>query len=129
MLHLKEAGSSPAATTRPDAAPADVEGARILVCAACDVPIATDADRIEIQGAHEHFHVNPQGRGFRIGCFASAANVRTSGPPVHYWTWFPSFDWQVESCAVCDTHLGWRFRGADRAFHGLILDRLRAAGK
>jgi len=62
---------------------------------------------------------------FRIGCFAAVSSCMTSGAPTTYWTWFPGYAWQPESCAACGEHLGWLFRAeGGAAFHGLILDRL-----
>jgi hypothetical protein len=99
------------------------EGDRVLACASCLGAVTTSAARIEVGGRHEHSFVNPHGLRFRIGCFAAASAVPV-GEASAYWTWFPGFQWQIELCAACGGHLGWRFLSADSTFHGLILDRL-----
>jgi hypothetical protein len=95
----------------------------VLACARCRRRVTTGAARLEMSGGHEHRFVNPHGIEFRIGCFAWA-ELHAVGAPTTYWTWFPGFAWQVEVCAECGAHVGWRFTSSDGAFHGLILDRL-----
>jgi hypothetical protein len=97
---------------------------RLLACAFCRRPITTDGARIEVGGAHSHSFSNPEGVRFRIGCFADAFGLAPVGARSRYWTWFPGFSWQVELCGGCGEQLGWLYRSADSAFHGLILDRL-----
>jgi hypothetical protein len=96
----------------------------LLACAGCEIAITTRGAAVEIQGTHEHMGVNPHGLSFRIGCYDRAGNLVTSGEITAFWTWFPGYTWQIESCLRCGLHLGWLFRSADRRFHGLIADRL-----
>jgi hypothetical protein len=118
--------------------PAADEGDRsaddvVLACAACQTPITSRSARTTVAGSFEHVGVNPHGYAFRIGCFARAVNVAASGPPTEFWSWFPGYAWQVETCARCRAHLGWLFQSVDHRFHGLVLDRLveveRGAGR
>lgn len=97
---------------------------RRLCCAGCRHVVTTEAARVEIAGAHRHTCVNPAGFVFRIGCFARAPGVEGMGERVAEDSWFPGYTWQLALCARCSTHLGWRFRGLEPAFEGLILDRL-----
>jgi hypothetical protein len=98
----------------------------ILACARCHEPITSEADRLEMAGAREHTFTNPHGFRFRIGCFAAARSLRPDGGWSAEWSWFPPCEWQVQHCARCGEHLGWLFRGGDRFFYGLVLDRLVA---
>jgi hypothetical protein len=123
MLFREVAERAPA-TSQP--APEDVRAgdASVLVCALCATPITTSADRIEVDGGHEHFEVNPHGVAFRFGCFASAANLVPVTPPERAWSWFPGYAWRVVACAGCGSHLGWLFLAETQRFHGLLLDAL-----
>ena len=108
----------------------DGEGSPPLRCACCGRAITRAAFRIEVDGSHVHDRTNPGGFAFRIGCFA-VADCRAASTPTTEHTWFPGYAWEIVHCPACDIHLGWRFVGGDRAFHGLILDRLveeRGAG-
>ena len=100
------------------------ESGRVLACARCGRPVTTVEARVEKMGAHEHECVNPAGYRFRIGCFASAPGCVAEGDASSEHTWFPPYNWQVDFCGSCSTHLGWLFATAHDRFHGLILDRL-----
>jgi len=109
---------------RPETRPTDkAVPPGVIACAFCLHAVTTPAARIAVGGAHAHSCVNPHGLRFHFGCFAEAS-CRAVGEPSVYWSWFPGFSWQIELCAHCGEHLGWRFRSPDRVFHGLILDRL-----
>lgn len=95
-----------------------------LACGGCRRRVTTGAARVEIGGGHEHTCTNPGGFSYRIGCFAWAENLTPLGAPSTYWSWFPGMSWQVQHCATCRRHLGWRFASADGGFYGLILDAL-----
>jgi hypothetical protein len=103
-------------------APDDPEA---IVCRSCRMLITRAAERIMVQGAHEHTCANPAGLLYRIGCFR-AAECSYAGEPTQEWTWFRGFAWQVAICRHCCRQVGWRFSAAGREFHGLILDRLCA---
>lgn len=96
-----------------------------ILCRACLHPIARPADRISVQGRHQHTFANPHGIVFEIGCFQNAPGCGVIGPASEEFTWFPGHRWRVCICAACLAHLGWLFTASGgRAFHGLILDRL-----
>ena len=97
---------------------------RVLACARCQRVITSRAERTEMNGAHEHKFVNPDGQGFRIGCFADASGLLRVGPASLEWTWFAGYTWQSEVCAGCRDFLGWLYRKGDHRFHGLVLDGL-----
>jgi hypothetical protein len=124
-LLLLQRRPSPPATVRPreDDQAREGTGGR-LACHRCLLAVTDGSQRIAMGGAHAHRFVNPHGFEFEIGCFADAPGCATFGEASTYWSWFPGFAWQVELCAMCGEHLGWLFRSADAAFHGLILDRL-----
>jgi hypothetical protein len=125
VLCRETAGRAPAASLpSPGTENARTDRGAVLICALCSTPITSTAERIEVDGGHEHFEVNPHGAAFRFGCFASAVNVVLAGPPQQAWTWFPGHAWQVAFCAGCGEHLGWRFQSETRGFHGLLLDTL-----
>lgn len=106
------------------------EVGRRIVCAACRHPIATDADRIAVNGAHEHTCVNPHGLVFHIACFGAAPGCRATGVPTTDFTWFSGFAWCYALCGGCGALLGWRYRGLGNAsFFGLIRDRIVSVGQ
>jgi hypothetical protein len=97
-----------------------------IVCAACAHAITTVDARISILDAHEHRFMNLAGLLFHIGCFAEAPGCLVVGIPSDEYPWFPGFSWRLALCAACTAHLGWHFEaGADAAFFGLCLDRVR----
>jgi Yippee zinc-binding/DNA-binding /Mis18, centromere assembly len=125
IFALRRDEARPAGDVRPASRPlAEDGGGEVLACAGCLRPVTTSAARIEVAGAHEHTFANAAGFQFRIGCFARAIGCATVGEPSTYWTWFPGCSWQIEQCSSCGEHLGWLFRSASEAFHGLVLDRL-----
>ncbi len=116
---LRDASGAPA-----DQSEAEPGASRLLACARCRRLIASAADRIEMNGAHQHIFANPDGERFRIGCFGDATGLLRLGPSSLEWTWFAGFTWQSEVCAGCRDFLGWLYRRGDHRFHGLILDAL-----
>ena len=97
---------------------------RVLACARCRRVVTSMAERTEMNGAHEHVFVNPDGEQFRIGCFADASGLVRLGPASLEWTWFAGYTWQSEVCAGCRGFLGWLYRQGEHRFHGLVLDGL-----
>jgi hypothetical protein len=97
---------------------------RAVLCGRCEAPVARDADRVSLFGAHVHDRVNPAGYAYRIGCFARADGAMPVGPPSSEFPWFPRHVWRCAVCARCFAQLGWHFAGA-ASFFGLILDALR----
>jgi hypothetical protein len=97
---------------------------RLLLCAACRLPVTDDRQRIEMADRHEHVCTNPHGFAYRIGCFRDAPGCAAVGPQDSAFSWFPGYTWQIAVCRRCHGHLGWVFRSGAERFHGLILDRL-----
>jgi hypothetical protein len=98
------------------------EGApRVLACARCERAITSTAERIDMNGSHEHAFVNPDNERFRIGCFNNAPGLLRVGPASLEATWFAGYSWQGEVCASCRGFLGWLYRRGEHRFHGLIL--------
>lgn len=96
-----------------------------LLCALCGEPITSRDHRIVMGGAHEHRFTNPHGMVFHIGCFSRAKGCAQMGKPTAEWTWFTGFEWRIDVCHRCRSHLGWGFRSAaGKEFFGLILSRL-----
>lgn len=122
---LRDPPSAPSvSTTSETRAETRDEEPAVLACASCQEPITTEAERLEVAGAHQHSFMNPHGFYFRIGCFASAQALRAEGGWSGEWSWFPPCEWQIQRCARCGEHLGWLFRAPERRFYGLVLDRL-----
>lgn len=121
---LRETTERAPTTSRPSPAGERTGRKVVLACAVCEVPITSTSERIEVEGHHEHFKVNPHGVSFRVGCFSSAGNLVVIGPPQRAWSWFAGYAWLIESCAGCGTHMGWLFQGDAHRFHGLLVDAL-----
>ncbi len=97
-----------------------------LLCAACGHAITSGDARLEVDGAHVHTRMNPDGHEFTFGCFAAAPGCVARGAPSKQATWFAGFFWWIEVCAGCGVHLGWLFfADGGGEFHGLVLERLR----
>jgi hypothetical protein len=113
---------------QPGAAEAGQESPQedpFILCRGCLHPVTRPAERIEVQGGHQHTFANPHGIVFDIGCFREAEGCGYVGPSSDEFTWFAGCRWRVCVCAACLTHLGWLFTcSSGGAFHGLILDRL-----
>ena len=96
-----------------------------ILCRQCRQAITRPAERITVQGSHQHTFANPHGIVFDIGCFKAAQGCGYAGPPSTEFTWFSSYAWRVSFCTMCLTHLGWIFiADSGDSFHGFILDRL-----
>ncbi|MFH2218816.1 MAG: cereblon family protein [Pseudomonadota bacterium] len=98
---------------------------KFLLCRQCRQVITRPAERIFIQGAHQHTLANPHGIVYEIGCFRNVIGCGYVGPATDEFTWFKGFSWRVAVCTMCLTHMGWLFVSpGSQAFNGLILDRL-----
>ena len=98
-----------------------------LLCRQCLHVITSPAERIAVDGQHQHTFANPHGIVFEIGCFASVIGCGYAGPPSDEFSWFKGFSCRVALCIRCLSHLGWLFTSSGyESFHGLILDRLVA---
>ena len=98
---------------------------KYILCRQCRRIITTPAERIEMQGAHQHTFANPHGSVYQIGCFRSAAGCGYAGQASDEFSWFTGYSWRVAVCGSCLFHLGWLFISPSRqSFNGLILDHL-----
>ena len=115
-------------TARPPAAHPGDQSARLeeqaILCAVCKARITDQRQATAIDGHHEHAFFNPSGIAFEIRCFRAAPGAIPRGGATAAFTWFPGYRWRFVQCALCRTHLGWLFTGAD-SFHGLIASLLR----
>ncbi len=118
QLHSPAAGADPSDHESPEE-----EG--LILCRGCRHPITRPAERISVQGQHQHTFANPHGIVFEIGCFRDASGCGYIGPSTDDFTWFAGHQWRVCICAACLAHLGWLFTSpVGGAFHALIIDRL-----
>ena len=106
------------------------EARDFIYCSTCSAVIGRQADRIEVNGGHEHSFTNPFGYHFHIGCYGEALGCSISGVPEVAESWFVGFQWRFASCAECRRHLGWYFDrvtpgSESQFFYGLILDRIQ----
>jgi hypothetical protein len=92
-------------------------------CLKCRHYITCESERIEIAGNHKHRCTNPAGYCFDIGCYVSAQGCLAVDTPSSEHSWFSGCEWQIALCQACQTHLGWKFSGAN-LFFGLILANL-----
>jgi len=103
---------------------AEAEEERKLVCCRCGTLITFSDEAIQIYGFHQHLCTNPYGERFNIGCFRTAQGCSHSGEQTEQYTWFPGYSWSVAHCVNCHEHLGWRYDGREKHFHGLILNKI-----
>ncbi len=96
-----------------------------ILCRQCCQVVTSCAERMEVQGAHQHTFANPGGVIYRIGCFRSVRGCVFIGSATEEWSWFKGFSWKIAVCSSCLTHLGWVYLSAGhKSFNGLILNRL-----
>jgi len=96
-----------------------------IVCRQCRQAITRPAERISIQGSHQHTFANPHGIVFEIGCFKDVTGCGYAGAATDEFSWFAGYSWRICFCRMCLTHLGWIFSSqAGDIFHALILDRI-----
>jgi hypothetical protein len=121
----KKDGSSTPELAEEEAPEQEPEEEEYILCRQCRQAITRPAERITVQGSHQHTFANPHGIVYEILCFRSADGCTTSGPSTDEFTWFKGYRWRVAVCRACLIHLGWYFASdsGDR-FYGLIVDRL-----
>lgn len=125
-LLLKEGATRPIpGKGKPGRQPEDGEeggggAGRHIVCRNCRQRLCRESDRMVVNGSHVHVFCNPSGLVFEVACFARAGGCLPEGAFVSEFSWFPGHAWQIALCAGCGRHLGWRFRGLNGQFHGLI---------
>ena len=95
-----------------------------LFCKRCLNIITSNDMRIVVNGAHIHTFANPHGFFFRISCFSVAPGCTFQSSWTEAFSWFKGYSWRIEVCKKCGEHLGWRFRGVENLFYGIIIDRL-----
>ncbi len=97
-----------------------------IYCAACATVITAPSQRIEVNGRHDHYFINPHGFEFHVGCFRHALGCDISGQPEAADSWFMGYVWRLATCGGCQAHLGWYFATGtnEDAFYGLILNAL-----
>ena len=101
-----------------------------IVCRQCRQAITRPAERISIQGSHQHTFANPHGIVFEIGCFKDVTGCGYAGAATDEFSWFAGYSWRICFCGMCLTHLGWIFSSqAGDIFHALILDRISQPAK
>ncbi|MGD8560103.1 MAG: cereblon family protein [Gammaproteobacteria bacterium] len=93
-------------------------------CAVCGNKIASQADGISVEGSHCHRKTNPEGRRYRVCCFAAAPGCANSGESTEYFSWFSGYAWSFAYCHKCNAQLGWFFTGNDH-FFGLIDEQIK----
>lgn len=94
-------------------------------CLTCGTILAEAADATHIDGHHHYSFINPHGFMYRIRCYAAARNISLRGTPSSEFAWFPGYTWTTIECAVCSTHVGWRFDGTTSTFFALIAESIR----
>jgi hypothetical protein len=100
-----------------------------ILCLQCLQVITSPAERIIMQGTHQHTFANPHGTVYQIGCFRSASGCRYAGQSSDEFSWFKGYSWRVAVCGSCLFHLGWLFISpGSESFNGLILDHLIQPG-
>lgn len=121
----KSGNSQPETTIKDETEEKESDSEEYIRCRQCSQMITSPAERIEVQGSHQHTFANPHGILFQIGCFRSVTGCGYAGPATEEFSWFKGFSWRVALCGKCLTHLGWLFvNSANVSFNGLILDRL-----
>lgn len=101
------------------------ESGEYILCRQCRQLITAAAERITVQGSHQHTFANPHGIVHQIGCFRNAKGCSYTGALTSEWSWFKGSDWRIAVCSICRVHLGWLFVAAGtEQFNGLILNRL-----
>jgi len=105
--------------------PADADAPEAVVrCAACGHELTRLAERIAVDGRHEHVFTNPHGIVFHVLCFRNVPGCASIGEASEEWTWFSGYAWRVAVCRSCTTHVGWSYAGGDSGFFGLIAPRV-----
>lgn len=96
-----------------------------ILCRQCRHLITTQAEKIAVQGSHQHTFANPHGIIFQIGCFQSAPGCGYTGQLTPEYSWFKGFSWKIALCRLCSVQLGWLFvSSGTQRFNGLVLNRL-----
>jgi hypothetical protein len=100
---------------------------RILVCAACDHPVTTVSEKINVRGRHDHAF-RYYDTIVRLGCFRNAEGCLGVQGISNGYSWFRGYSWQIQVCRTCYNQLGWKYMSEDNSFYGLIFKTLRETG-
>ncbi|MGD9062401.1 MAG: cereblon family protein, partial [Desulfobacterales bacterium] len=84
----KKDGSSTPELAEEEAPEQEPEEEEYILCRQCRQAITRPAERIAVQGSHQHTFANPHGIVFEIGCFKSAQGCGYAGAPSTEFTWF-----------------------------------------
>ena len=121
----KANGKKPEGYIEDETVPKESDNGEYIRCRQCYQVLTRPAERIAVQGTHQHTFANPQGIVYHVGCFRSVRGCGYVGPATDEFTWFRGFSWRIAICSMCLTHLGWFFMSkGNESFNGLILDRL-----
>ncbi|CAG4960505.1 unnamed protein product [Colias eurytheme] len=87
----------------------------VLCCTSCSTEIAKREHifAMSSEGVHSNY-TNLGGYMHDIVTVVSTSHTELSGPPSAEYSWFPGYTWTVALCAVCTTHVGWRFDALKR---------------
>jgi hypothetical protein len=125
MFEQREDDATPGARSKAHSKSDPIAAADLhYFCGDCRAPICTAAHEINVKGLFSHTFVNPQGFVYTLGCFSEAPGCHCTGAPSDEFSWFAGMDWRIANCTACGEHLGWFFESPNRAFWGLILNRL-----
>lgn len=125
VLDKERQGLDPGLRSIVDREPVDRRD--LILCASCNHSVARQSDRIEVNGAANHFFTNPYGVEYHVACYAQAPGCAISGGRRAADTWFAGFCWQLAACEACQHHLGWYFDKPEAFFYGLVLDYIKEA--
>ena len=106
---------------------ADTLRKRILTCAACDHPVTSVSETINVQGRHDHTF-RYYDTIVRLGCFRNADGCLGVQGISYGYSWFRGYAWQIQVCRNCYTQLGWKYMSEEESFYGLAFKMLRETG-
>ena len=64
-----------------------------ILCRQCRQAITRPAERITVQGSHQHTFANPHGIVFEIGCFDTVKGCGYAGPASDDFSWFKGYSY------------------------------------
>ena len=106
---------------------ADKLGKRILTCAACDHPVTSVSEKVNVRGRHDHAF-RYYNAIVRLGCFRNAEGCLGVQGISHGYSWFRGYAWQIQVCRHCYTQLGWKYMSEEESFYGLVFKMLHETG-
>lgn len=92
---------------------ADPTDSKMIVCKSCQIPLASARDLFSLDGAEGTVgnYVNPHGivHSTMTSRAVDRDEIALQGQPETRDSWFPGYAWTIMSCALCHSHLGWKF--------------------